>query len=109
MTSAEQARADNPDGKWVERRVVVRNPLGFHVRPAQKLAAVASKFEAQVVLRLHGQDVNAKSLVHLMVLSAVKGTPFTIRACGGDAAEAVAAIVALFKDGFGEMHPKESE
>ncbi len=107
MTSAEHARADGPGGEWVERSVVVRNPQGFHVRPAQKVSAVATQFDAQVVLRFSGQDVNAKSTVHLMVLSAPKGTPFTIRARGVDAAEAVAAVVALFKDGFGEMTPKK--
>lgn len=107
MTAAEHADAGNSSDEWVEQQVVVPNPQGFHVRPAQKVAGVAGRYDSEVVLRLGDQDVNAKSTVHLMLLSAVQGTPFVIRARGEDAAAAVAAVAALFAEGFGEMDGEE--
>ncbi|MFW6161919.1 MAG: HPr family phosphocarrier protein [Planctomycetota bacterium] len=108
MTAAERADAEKASDPWVEQRVIVPNPQGFHVRPAQQVASVASQFDSDVVLRLGDQDVNAKSTVHLMVLSAVQGTPFLVRARGKDAEVAVAAVAALFAKGFDEMDGEES-
>jgi len=107
MSQASPVNTTDADGEWVERHVETVNPLGFHVRPAQKVAGVANRFRSEVLLQLRGQDVNAKSTVHLMVLSAVQGTPFVIRARGEDAEAAVAAVAKLFEDGFDEMEPED--
>ena len=46
--------------------------------------------------------VNAKSLLGVLSLGIVKGTTITLIADGTDEKEAVAALVELVKDNFGE-------
>ena len=46
--------------------------------------------------------VNAKSLLGVLSLGIVKGTPITLIADGSDEKEAVTALVDLVKDNFGE-------
>jgi len=90
--------------EWCEQQVVVPNPQGLHVRPAQRIAEVAQKFQATITISGDdGEPVNAKSPLKVLQLSGPKGTRLTIRAQGADAAEAVAELVALVERGFDEM------
>ena len=104
MTPAKQPKPSRSAAQWVEERVEVPNPQGFHLRPATQVVALANTFEADVRVR-RGEDdeVDAKVTLPMMGLAAKQGTPFTIRARGDDAEKAVADIGALFRDGFGEM------
>lgn len=83
---------------------VLPNPAGLHARPAAMIAATAAKFDAEIRLtHPHAGSVRATSPIGLATLNARQGDPLQIGACGPDAAEAVLAITALIKDGFGEM------
>lgn len=66
------------------------------------LVDVASGFNAQIQLIKGGQRVDAKSIMHLMLLAAGHGEELRVEAEGADAAAAVAAIRELFEKGFGE-------
>ncbi len=81
----------------VERRVIVRLPLGLHARPAAELAALASRFVAEVQLVRDSIAVNAKSTLGLISLAAEPGAELVIRAVGTDAAEAVEQIAAFLE------------
>ncbi len=82
--------------------VKVKNRLGLHARPAMSVVDAASSFASDIFLVKDGQKVDAKSIMHLMMLAAGQGTEMRVEACGADAPGAVAAVVALFEDGFGE-------
>lgn len=82
--------------------VRVKNRLGLHARPAMTVVDAASNFASDVFLVKDGQKVDAKSIMHLMMLAATQGTEMRVEAVGADATNAVAAVVALFEDGFGE-------
>lgn len=81
---------------------VISNQLGLHARAASKLVQEASRFESQVTIQRDGREVNAKSIMGVMMLAASKGTEVTIRASGEDADEALAAIGHLIDNRFGE-------
>ena len=49
-----------------------------------------------------GNEVGGTSIMGLMMLAAGPGTQILIKADGADADAALAALVALVKDGFGE-------
>lgn len=85
-----------------ERTVMIQNELGLHARAATKLVQTASKFPCEVTVAKDGHEVNGKSIMGVLMLVASKGTLVTIRAKGERAGEAVAAIVALIEDKFGE-------
>jgi phosphocarrier protein HPr len=81
---------------------VVRDPTGLHARPAVKLTKLAKRFEATVRVRsaANGAWVNAKSPTGMMKLKARHGEVLSFAADGTDAAEAVAALVALVERNF---------
>jgi phosphocarrier protein HPr len=82
--------------------VLVKNERGLHARAATKLVQLAAKYPCDVVLDKDGHEVNGKSIMGVLMLVASKGTTLTIRAKGEKAAEAVAEIVKLVNDKFGE-------
>ena len=88
------------------QETVVRNPVGLHARPAAVLAGLAAGFDASITVADVTRDsgpVQADSSILLMSLGAKQGDTVRVDAIGPDADEAVAAIVALFEDGFGEL------
>ena len=85
-----------------EQTVMIVNELGLHARAATKLVQLASKYPCEVTLTKDGHEVNGKSIMGVLMLVASKGTQVTIRAKGDRAAEALAALVQLVADRFGE-------
>jgi len=85
-----------------EREILIQNKLGLHARASAKLAAEASRFGSEITLCKDGIEVNAKSIMGIMMLAACRGTRLLLRADGADAAAALDAIEALVNDRFGE-------
>lgn len=86
----------------VERSVRIVNAAGLHARPAAKLVMLANGFVCDVQVGKDGLDVNAKSIMGVLLLAAEQGSELRIRCEGEDAHEAVDAIAALIARGFGE-------
>jgi len=86
----------------VERTILIQNELGLHARAATKLVQLASKYPCEVTVTKDGHEVNGKSIMGVLMLVASKGTKVTLRAKGARAGEAIAAMVALIDDKFGE-------
>jgi PTS hybrid protein len=87
------------DEEAVTGRVVIRNPLGLHARPAAVVARAAAAFGGPVTL----QGVDATSVLQLMALGTAAGTEVEVAARGADAHDAVATLVGLIEGGFGEV------
>jgi phosphocarrier protein len=85
-----------------QREVEIVNKLGLHARASAKLTHTASKFAADVWLSRNGRRVNAKSIMGVMMLAAGKGSRVAIETDGADADQALAALVTLIEDKFGE-------
>lgn len=86
----------------IERRVRIVNELGLHARPAAEFVKLASKFKSEIRVRRDDMTVNGKSIMGVMTLAAEQGSELVITADGGDAEEAVKALVALVESGFRE-------
>lgn len=86
----------------VERQVTIPNRLGLHARAAAKLVHTAGAFRAEVVLVRGGEEVDAKSILGILLLAAEQGVTIAIRCDGPDELEAVDAVVRLVEGGFGE-------
>ncbi len=78
------------------------NKLGLHARAAAKLTHIASGFKSEIWLSRSGRRVNAKSIMGVMMLAAGQGTTVLIEASGDDAEQALAALLGLIADKFGE-------
>jgi phosphocarrier protein HPr len=87
------------------KEVRVVNSRGFHARPAMQFADVANQFASAVKVVKGGEEpgeADGKSVMQLIILAAVEGTPMRIEAEGDDAEQAVAKLAELFETGFGE-------
>jgi len=82
--------------------VVIINKLGLHARASAKLAHLANGFVCEVWLERGERRVSAKSVMGLMMLAATQGTALTIETEGKDADKAMAQIVELIANRFGE-------
>ncbi len=86
----------------VRRDLTIINKLGLHARAAAKLVTLAAGFEADVRLRRDDREVDAKSIMGVMMLAAGKGTRLEVIASGPDAQVAVERLQQLVMDRFGE-------
>jgi phosphocarrier protein len=84
-----------------EIECVIRNQMGLHVRSASKLSKVASKFKAEIFVSYGGLEVNAKSVLGVMMLAAEEGATIKFRAEGADEDQALAALKDLVDGKFG--------
>jgi phosphocarrier protein HPr len=82
--------------------VEIANKLGLHARASAKLTQLAARYQSEVWLSRNGRRVNAKSIMGVMMLAAARGTTVTIETSGPDEVEAMAALLELIKDKFGE-------
>ena len=83
-------------------RVTLCNRLGLHARAASKLVSRAAEFESNVSVMRDDRRVNAKSIMGVLMLAAPVGTELVIECEGPDEEDALAALVALVGDRFGE-------
>jgi phosphocarrier protein len=83
---------------------VLVNPVGLHARPSVKLTQRAKGFAAKIefALAADGPWTDAKSPVKVMRVKAPQGATLHFRVTGPDGEAALAAILALVRDGFGE-------
>jgi phosphocarrier protein HPr len=86
----------------LEREIVITNKLGLHARASAKLVQLVQGFKATVWLISKGREINAQSIMGVMMLAAGLGTTLTIRADGPDEQAALAAVAELFERKFDE-------
>jgi phosphocarrier protein len=84
------------------RETQIINKLGLHARASAKLTQLAGKFACEVWMSKGSRRINAKSIMGVMMLAAGKGSTVTIETDGKDEEEAMAALLALIADYFGE-------
>ncbi len=86
----------------VEAEVEIVNRLGLHARAAAKLVHLANRFQSDIRVARDGEQVDAKSILGILLLAAAQGTRITLRCEGADEGEALEAITALIAARFDE-------
>ena len=86
----------------LKQDALIINKLGLHARASAKLTQLASQFPCEVWLSRNDKRINAKSIMGVMMLAAAKGSTINIETDGDKEQEAMAAILALINDYFGE-------
>ncbi len=83
-------------------KVIIRNRLGLHARPAMSFVETASNFKSDLTVCRENQKVDGKSIMQMMMLAATKGTELLLEAVGPDAREMLDALIDLVDRGFDE-------
>ena len=86
----------------VQKEVTILNKLGLHARPAAMFVRVANKHRAEIWVEKDGEQVNGRSIMGLMMLSAGQGTKLILSAEGADAAKAIRELELLIEKRFDE-------
>ena len=84
------------------KKIIINNKLGLHARAAAKFVRIASGFQSEIMLHLGNREVNGKSIMGIMMLSAGKGTEINIITIGPDENEAMSSLEDLIINKFGE-------
>lgn len=85
-----------------EATLTVSNRLGLHARASARLVQVAQVFQSAVHVSYRGREVNAKSIMGVMMLAAGHGAQVNVRTEGPDEVAALEAVTALFARRFDE-------
>ncbi|MEQ8691725.1 MAG: HPr family phosphocarrier protein [Pseudomonadales bacterium] len=85
------------------RNIVLINPRGLHARVASKIVDTTKAFAASVQIEWRDKQVDAKSIMALLMLGAPVGSELTITTEGEDEVAALARLVHLAETGFGEL------
>lgn len=86
-----------------QRSVLIQNRRGLHARASAKFVTLASTQPVTVTVEKPGAgSVTGTSIMGLMMLGAAMGDTIVISAQGNGAEHAVAALVALVEEKFGE-------
>jgi phosphocarrier protein HPr len=85
------------------RELEIKNKLGLHARAAAKLVHTAARFKSDIKLRKGDEEVDAKSILGILLLAAGRGSVLTVKADGEDEREALDAIEALIEAKFDEV------
>jgi phosphocarrier protein len=86
----------------IEREAEIVNRLGLHARAAAKLVHTAGGFQSRVTMLKDGEEVDAKSILGILLLAAGQGSRVIVRCCGEDEDEAMRAVTRLIADRFDE-------
>lgn len=88
----------------IRKTLRIKSELGLHARAAAKLVKLTSQFESNITLsRLNTEEqVDAKSILGILLLAAAKGTELEVMTDGKDEKVAMEAVVQLVNDRFGE-------
>jgi len=86
----------------VEETVVIQNRLGLHARACSVFVKEAAKYASHITVSRDGLEVNGKSILGVMMLAAERGAEILLRAEGTDEAAALAGLVKVVNDKFGE-------
>ena len=96
------------DVTWLVKHINLKNKHNLHMRPAQRIVEVATRYKAEVHALKDQMDCNCKSILdmiefaaHMVRATAEDDHSFVFRAQGKDAQQALDALGELVDDRFG--------
>ncbi|HWP13488.1 MAG TPA: HPr family phosphocarrier protein [Ramlibacter sp.] len=86
----------------IRTTTTINNKLGLHARASAKLTKLAGGYPCDIWLSRGDRRVNAKSIMGVMMLAAGIGSEVVVETSGEHEQDAMAALLALIADKFGE-------
>jgi len=86
----------------LSRDLAIVNKRGLHARAAARFVQCAERYEATITVSKDQHTVGGTSIMGLMMLAAGIDATIRVTAEGPDAEAALAALMALVADKFGE-------
>ena len=85
-----------------KRKLRLTTTQGLHARPAAYIVKLLRSSSSQVFFTYKQQTVDARSVLHLLMLGAPKNASITITVSGPDAIETLDTLEEAFQQKFGD-------
>jgi phosphocarrier protein len=82
--------------------VQVKNKMGLHTRPATVIVKLLQNSKSDVTFKHKKEEINAKSILSILMLAARRNSKITIEVVGEDAKETLERLVQAFENQFEE-------
>ena len=79
----------------IRKKIIVKNKLGLHARPAALFVQAANKFDSRIIVEKDNERVNGKSIMGILTLGVERGSSIIIEAEGQDAQMAISELERL--------------
>jgi phosphocarrier protein HPr len=83
-------------------KIEIINSLGLHARPAAQIVKITSRHDCDVFITKDDMEVNAKSIMGVMMLAAEQGSVITVKCSGEDENQCMNEIRNLIANKFFE-------
>lgn len=80
------------------QQFTIQNKYGLHARPAKLIVETASKFRSDIYLSKENDEMNAKSIMGILMLEAKQGSILELRIEGEDQDAALKALTLVFEE-----------
>ena len=84
--------------EYLEKSLIVRNTRGLHARVATKMVQTMRTYNCTVMVVKDGVEVDARSVLGLLLLAAAPGSEVLLKAHGPDCLQVVEEISRLLED-----------
>lgn len=81
----------------INEKIIVKNEVGLHARPASEFVRIAERYSAKVRLCKGGIWVNGKIILAILTLAAEKGSEVILEVKGKDETVAFRALKAVLE------------
>jgi phosphocarrier protein HPr len=88
----------NTEKDFLQKTVTVGNQMGLHARVATMMVQAMRNYSCQVTLMKDGMEVDAGSVLGLLLLAATPGSRIIVKAQGPDSRQAIQEITRLIED-----------
>jgi phosphocarrier protein len=83
----------------ISEKIVIRNEVGLHARPAAVFVKTADRFKSTVTLEKDEIKVNGRSILSILTLAAETGSEVILTVDGTDERDAFEALKAILSGG----------
>jgi phosphocarrier protein HPr len=81
----------------ISEKIIIKNEVGLHARPASEFVRIAEKYSINVRLCKDNIWVNGKSILAILTLAAEKGSEIILEVKGKDEVPAFRALKAVLE------------
>lgn len=86
----------------LSKKIVIKNELGLHARPAARIAKLARKATSSVWIIRDNEKIDASSVIDILTLACMKGTKIVIQIDDHSDLNILSQIITLIENSFEE-------
>lgn len=84
----------------IEKKLIVKNPSGLHLRPASDLCNKAMEYNSSIKICFRNKEFNAKSLLGILSACVQQGDEIVLIFQGTDEEKAASELVPFIENGM---------